>query len=158
MNRLSAMKQKAHYIGLGSNTWDYSRDEAEFFVQGFCKKLNVGSKTSYLMWTSFYTQHIYLFHRDNGRWECVDDWHCGTGRAVTPSPTGTKEIGNKSPYHHNLKWWSSFTAEGLGNAFHSKYSGDRVGQTLSHGCIRNPVKKAKKVYDNCARGTRVINF
>lgn len=155
MARSSAKKQVALYNGRYG--YNYSPEEAALFVN----QAGLSSRTNYLIWTSFYTQHMYLMQWDKGvkAWKCIDHWDCATGKASTPSPTGDKAIGKKKKQHHNIKWWSSFSnPKSIANSIHGKKKGWKLGLPQSHGCIRNEVANAYKVYTMCPKYTKVYNY
>ena len=132
---------------------DYSRFEAENFVND----RGVASKTKRLIWISTYTQHVYYFTGSKNNWKCVDDWHCCTGRASTPTPTGNKgikRIWKKVRMRHNVPWWSPFSSF---NSLHGLAGPKSIlGTPRSGGCVRNPDQKAKKVYKDAKIGTTVL--
>ncbi len=152
-----------------SKKFNYTPEEAELYVsqrQAAEKKLSnksskkgVKSKTKVFIWVNTYTQHLYYMEKKSGKWVCTDDWECSSGRAASPSPTGmygVKKIEGKWKRHHNIPYWSKYSGT---NSIHGKKGNlTNVNVPMSNGCIRNPNKKAKKVYKGAKVGTGVIIF
>jgi lipoprotein-anchoring transpeptidase ErfK/SrfK len=134
---------------------DYTREEA----QNYINQRGTGSATGNLVWVSTWTQHIYLFTGSAGNWTCVDDWNISTGTASTPTPTGidgVKTLKKKIKKKHNIKWWRVFHGTAALHGVKSNW-GKKLGKVASNGCIRNPIEKAKVIYD-LAKGTRLIIY
>lgn len=92
------------------------------------------------------------------------------------TPSGTFHMGETNPrlrYFNSGKdcycWWATNITgrKGENYFFHSvlyKYGEDparniidgRLGQTISHGCVRMPIEKAKWIYDNVPDGTTIV--
>ena len=138
-----------------TRAFDYSRLSAQYFIND----KGYSSPSKYLVWVSTYTQHVYLMKGSKGKWKCIDDWHCATGKASSPTPTGysyVKAITKKVRYRHDVNWWSPFSSW---NSLHGRV-GDSMslGAPSSGGCVRNPDEKARWIYQNCPVGTTVIVF
>ena len=136
---------------------DYSKSEAELFMSSFMKAHKVNPKTKYLIWVSSYTQHLYVFKKNKGKWVVAKDWDISMGTAATPSPTGLKSIKKKKFYHHGIRYWNCFSSW---NALHG-VSGNMsasLGRLASHGCIRNDNGHAAWLYAKCKKGTPVIIY
>lgn len=130
---------------------DYSRLSAENFMND----RGVGSETNHAVWVSTYTQHCYLFVRQKGKWKCIDDWHCSTGRAWSPTPSGNRRIAGRVPSRHGVPWWNKFQSW---NSLHGRDSGWVLGRPGSQGCVRNPSDKAEKVYKSTKLHTRILIY
>ena len=134
--------------------WNYSREEAQFFVNA----KGLTSRTGVLVWINTYTQHLYRFEGAPGNWVCVADFDCSTGKAASPSPTGVsgkKAVWKKIRTRHGIPYWSPYSDI---NAIHAKRSGWKIGVPSSNGCVRNYKENAKDVYDNAPIGTRVLLY
>ena len=142
---------KALYNGKG--TWNYLQKEAEYYI----KDRGMGSATKNLIFVNTYCQHVYYFEKKNGKWDCTDGWECGTGLASTPTPTGNygkKYIHDRIRTKHSIQYWNLFNGNA---ALHGwKPNDHRLGIVISNGCVRNPVEKAKKMYNKCKLKTRVL--
>lgn len=165
--KIRAKSPKAIY----TKKFNYTAEEAELYVsqrQAAEKKMTkksqkaqkgVKSKTKVFVWVNTYTQHLYYFKKVDGKWKCTDNWECSSGKASAPSPTGmygVKKIEGKWRRHHNIPYWSKYSGT---NSIHGK-KGNLTSKNapMSNGCIRNPNKKAKIVYDGAKVGTGVIIF
>lgn len=136
-----------------TKAFNYSRWAAEKFVND--KKIT-SKKKNWLIWTSLYTQHIYVFNKGaNGKWVCVRDYECASGSAKRSTPTGDRELWQHIKTRHSRKWWSSFSNI---NSFHSKLPKQGVGKPGSNGCIRLEVSGAKWIYDNVPLKTKVYIY
>lgn len=134
--------------------WNYSREEAEFFVNS----RGITSRTGSLVWINTYTQHLYRFEGSAGNWVCVNDFDCSTGKAKTPSPTGVsgkKAIWKKIKTRHGIPYWSPYSDI---NSIHAKRKGWKIGTPSSNGCVRNYKQNAYDVYVNAPIGTAVLLF
>lgn len=134
--------------------WNYSREEAEFFVNS----KGITSRTGSLVWINTYTQHLYRFEGTAGNWVCVNDFDCSTGKAKTPSPTGVsgkKAIWKKIKTRHGIPYWSPYSDI---NSIHAKRKGWKIGTPSSNGCVRNYKQNAYDVYVNAPIGTAVLLF
>lgn len=96
----------------------------------------------------------------------MGQYQVSTGKASTPTPTGTRTIQDKSPraysapYGLYMPWWN-----GLGNSYgiHElpewpngyKEGESHLGTPVSHGCIRLGVGPAQTVYNWADIGTPV---
>lgn len=134
--------------------WDYSREEAQFFVNA----KGITSRTGSLIWINTYTQHLYRFEGSAGNWVCVNDFDCSTGKAKTPSPTGVsgkKAIWKKIKKRHGIPYWSPYSDI---NSIHAKRKGWKIGVPSSNGCVRNYKENAYDVYMNAPIGTAVLLY
>lgn len=165
VSRVGASNQKAYYIHQGG--WNYTRGEAEFFINEYLKKVSKKTKKKLtkknrLIWVSTYTQHLYIFKKKGGKWKATKwNWEVSMGEAKTPSPTGNKQIVKKVGHFHTVSYWNavSYTSSGM-NALHGAESGwvSKLGNLASHGCIRNKTSNAKIIYNNCPKYTGVLIF
>ena len=151
MNRVRAANPKVEY----EKKQDYSRKEATEFMNDYGLK----SGTKEMVWVSTYSQHAYHFKKTSDGWECDKHWDCSTGKASTPTPTGTSfgkmTLHQKISSRHGLQWWSCFSSL---NALHSKRTSWKLGVPGSGGCVRNALKNAKWIYDEVPMGSRVLIY
>ncbi len=138
-----------------TNAFNYSRLSANYFIND----KGYSSKTGYLVWISTYTQRVYIMKGSKGKWKCIDDWDCATGKPSSPTPTGTnhiKAIHKKVRLRNDVNWWSPFSSW---NSLHGCVGDSLVlARPASGGCVRNPDIKAKWMYDNLPIGTTVIVY
>ena len=73
----------------------YSPEVAENFVN----TKGYESATSYLLWISTYTQHLYVFQGKQYEWKFVKSTPCCTGKFEKPTPLGVSQVvtGSKKP-------------------------------------------------------------
>ncbi|MBI4426466.1 MAG: L,D-transpeptidase family protein [Candidatus Kerfeldbacteria bacterium] len=96
-----------------------------------------------------------------------------TGKWTTPTPIGTFAVKNKitvayaKPYDLYMEWWMAFTPDGSygmhalpfwkTNGGGKRYEGvGHLGTAVSHGCIRQTLAEAKKLYHWATVATPVI--
>lgn len=94
-----------------------------------------------------------------------------TGREGHETPLGTFEIQNRGTwfysekYKQGAKYWVSFKGWGV-YLFHSvamdkdrqviQEEAEKLGQPVSHGCVRLSTEDAKWIHDNIPEKTRVV--
>ena len=146
---------------------NYSVTAAENYVneKGF------RSPTKYLIWTSLYCQHTYVFTGSKGNWTCVRHFEVGSGAARAASPSGEdKELiagpgTEKNPGkkysrkgHGRRYYWNPYSAW---NSYHSVRMNAKgqptqtLGYPASKGCIRCSLDSAKYIY-GLPRHTKVV--
>ena len=152
--RVMVKKIKASYKKRGN----YGRESAEFFINKYMDDKNIKSSTKYTIWVSSYMQHLYVFKKTDGRWECVKDNKICMGRKTAPSPSGTKKIQKKIGKRHGIKYWSCYSGLNALHGFKPSWSKKILGKLASGGCVRNWNSDAKWIYKNCPKGTRVIVY
>ncbi|MDQ2699292.1 MAG: L,D-transpeptidase [Actinomycetota bacterium] len=108
-------------------------------------------------------QRVYL--RQDGK--VVKSFLASTGKAATPTFTGTYRIGwklrmqnmgnedlTKAPHYYteNVPWVMYFNGD---QAFHGAYWHNNFGRVMSHGCINLRISDAKYLFDWAPNGTVV---
>ena len=144
---LSVTGQKAVF----TKKYEYDRISAENYVN----ERDLGSKTKYLIWTSLFTQHTFVFKKVDGKWSCLKDFECASGSAKRPTPTGYKELWQHIAIRHSRKYWTSFSNI---NSYHAKLSKQTLGAPGSNGCVRMKVSAAKYIYDKIPLKTRAFLY
>lgn len=108
---------------------------------------------------------IYSGSKEQG-WVCEKYWDCSPGAWETPTVKGVFTVQSKG-YVFGSGYSCYYYTQFYGNyLFHSVlyYQGTRsvmdgrLGQHLSHGCVRLHINNAKWIYDNIPRGTRVLSY
>ncbi len=157
--RINIKNPKADYKSTRDKKKDvnYTKEEAEFFINQFVKKEKVKTTKKYMIWVSEYNQHVYVFKKKDGKWKYKKGWECSTGKAGSPSPKGKKQIEKKVRSRHGTPYWNCFQGFNAMHGVHSNW-GSKLGSIQSSGCIRNPNKNARWIYNNCPIHTRVIVF
>lgn len=158
------------------NRWDCYIPDDEVFVdgdldyskatkEGFVDLNNYDSDTEYLIWVSRYTQKVMVYRGHQGDWELIKTLPCASGENNTPTPEGVYEIGSRTTrWNFDYYYVENVSIFSGGHAFHSvlyNYDGsvydDRVGQPLSHGCVRMTIADCNYIY-NLPEHTRVIVY
>ncbi|KRQ87943.1 putative L,D-transpeptidase YciB precursor [Caloramator mitchellensis] len=126
---------------------------------------NIDSKTNYLLLVDSFGNKVYIFNGTSNNWKFIKSMLCTDGKKSTPTVKGIFEINGRGP------WLISYTPGVLAKYkvrffknyyFHSvlvnskgKVIDGRLGQSLSHGCIRLSIENAKWIYDNIKDGSKV---
>lgn len=147
-------------IIIGSND-SLEKQKAEEFING----KNLSSKTNYLMWVDTDANLVYVFQGKKNEWVLLKTMSCTDGKSSTPTIKGNFSINGRGP------WLTSYNGKVKAKYkvrihedyyFHSilfntkgKIVDSRLGQSLSHGCVRLSVENAKWVYENIGDGTGV---
>ncbi|MDF2545927.1 MAG: L,D-transpeptidase family protein [Anaerosolibacter sp.] len=124
------------------------------------------SKTKHFMWVDTDKNFVYVFEGENKNWNLIKEMACTDGKASTPTVKGNFQIDGRAPwltsYSGDVK--AKYKVRFFGNYyFHSilfdakgeKIIDSRLGESLSHGCVRLSVDDAKWVYDHIKDGTGV---
>ena len=107
-----------------------------------------------------------VYHGSQNNWVPYDSWQVTTGAPETPTIKGEFEVGDRGyafgDSEYTCYWYTQIYG---GYLFHSiLYNKDdtvrdgRLGLHLSHGCVRNPIERAKWIYDNIPSGTKVVTY
>ena len=157
VNYLSLKNFKAYY----NKKTRYSNKEAEYFVN----TSNVGSNTKNLIWASLYTQRLYLLTGSKGHWKVTElnykgvkasNWGISSGMATMPSPGGFGlKIYKKARSSHGVRWWNYYHSQ---TSLHGKVGNQSFDRPRSGGCIRNPDKYARLMYERVPVGSRLIVY
>lgn len=131
-------------------------------------KMNLHSKTPYLVWTNIETQKTYIFEGKTGNWKLIKHFICSTGRSHTPTPKGQFELTRKVPYFGVEKGYrckNAFGFIGTSYLYHSLIfdkSGSYLlegkgvlGKPASEGCIRFSVENSEWFYNTMISGSSV---
>lgn len=133
----------------------------------FINSKNASSGTDYYIWVDTENTKVYIFQGHNRNWTLIKDMLCTVGTPSTPTIKGTYKVGIKGDYfvvrgNPNLR--CDFYTQISGNyLFHTvllnrnsgKIVDGRLGQKLSHGCIRLAIENAKYIFDNIPTGTTI---
>lgn len=123
------------------NSYDALRDAAK---QNFIANSNLTSSTNYLIWISKANYELNVFEKINGAWTLRETVTCAIGKPSTPTCVGTYRYYEKvNAWKYNSYYVGPIMRFNGGYAIHTtliKYDGSdydgRVGQMLSHGCVR----------------------
>ena len=135
----------------------YGGDGDNTAAENFVNEGQFGSKTKYLIWVSMYSQRLYVFKGSKGNWQCIRNCSCNTGRASTPTITGTnKKIYAKYKKNSKHKYWSRYTRY---SSIHGRNKHDpKLGKPISGGCVRIDNASALFIMKKIPYKTRVISY
>jgi len=131
----------------------------------FINENKIESPTNNLIITDLKNKYTYIFKKDKDVWTQLYKWQSTVGKPSTPTIKGRFYINGRKPsfgtdeysvkhatrikdgyYYHSILYDST-----------GKYIKDaRLGQELSHGCIRLETNNAKWIYENILDSTTVI--
>lgn len=141
--------------------------QAEFSTDmlKFVNDNDIQSPTDYLLTTDLKHRETYVFKKENDIWTQLFKWKSTIGAPRTPTISGTFSIiGRKPSFGTNRYTVKDATRFAEGYYYHSvlydptgSYIIDgRLGQALSHGCIRLNPSNAKWIYETIPDGTTVM--
>ena len=134
------------------------------------KGVNAPSDTAYCAVVDRTNNYVGLFIGEQGSRELVKYVRCSTGAyGDTRTPAGNFSVGYRGLNFGEAKGYTCWYYVQIHNyvLFHSvlynPYSmtsiqDGRLGQNVSHGCVRLALENAKYIYDNVPRGSRVVVF
>jgi lipoprotein-anchoring transpeptidase ErfK/SrfK len=138
------------------------RDKVESFVNG----KGFASKSQYFIWTDTTKKLVYVFEGKAKEWKLIKTMSATVGKASTPTIKGSFAINGRGPWliseNPNVRARYKVRIKG-GYYFHSilvnpqgKVIDSRLGQALSHGCVRLSMENAIWMYNNVKDGTGVF--
>ena len=131
----------------------------------FVNENNIKSTSDYLLITDLKNKYTYVFKKDNGNWIQLYKWSCTVGKPQTPTITGIFFISGRKPGFGTDEYSVKYATRIRGGYYYHSILYDstgsyvidgRLGQALSHGCIRLATDNAKWIYDNIPDTTTVI--
>ncbi|PAB59602.1 L,D-transpeptidase family protein [Anaeromicrobium sediminis] len=138
-------------------------------LEAIINEKDFNSKTNHYVWVDTDKNAAYIFEGENKNWSLTKTMVCTDGKASTPTVKGNFTIGGRAPWltSYNGKVKAKYKVRFFGNYyFHSilfdskgkNIVDSRLGQSISHGCVRLSVDDAKWVYDNIKDGTGVYIY
>ena len=134
----------------------------EYYDRLPINKMNVASRTNYMVWVSLseYKTRVYKGHMNH--WRPILEATCAIGAPGTPSVTGSFEYNYKTRWDYGTYYVGPCLVFYRGYALHSvllnqngtEYDG-RVGMQLSHGCIRLKKKDIDFIANTIPVGTKI---
>lgn len=130
----------------------------------FANKNNFASQTNYFIWIDTKANHTYVYSGSKNNWTILKDMLCTTGSSATPTIKGTFTIGDKGAYFDTdygvrCKYWTRISGGYLFHTILYDKSGNvvdsRLGENLSHGCVRLSSENAQWIQNNIPSGTTV---
>ncbi len=122
------------------------------------------SATNYLILVDTQNCRVGIYYGRYGAWAPVKEFICSPGAPSTPTVKGQFTVQDKGyvfGHGYSCYYYTQFYNDYL---FHSvlyyqdtfRIQDGRLGQHLSHGCVRLAIDNAKWIYDNIPRGTKVV--
>lgn len=125
-----------------------------------------GSSTNWLIMVNTTTCRVGIYRGARGMWTQQAYWLCSPGAPGTPTVLGQYTVGAKGYVFgrgYSCYYYTQFYGDYL---FHSilydqgtfNVQDGRLGQQLSHGCVRLSLENAKWIWDNIPTGTKVVTY
>ena len=128
----------------------------------------LSTKTNNLITVDTAKNKVYVYEKKNDSWSQIKVMSCTDGKPATPTIKGSFYINGRGPwlYAPSGKVKAQYKVRiHEGYYFHSilynmkgALVDTRLGQSLSHGCVRLSVSDAKWLYENIKDGTGVHIF
>ena len=124
------------------------------------------SSTNWLILVDTNACTVAVYNGSRGSWAPVNEWICSPGTPWTPTVTGEFTVTGKG-YSFGSGYTCYYYTQFYGDyLFHSvlynqgtfNIQDGRLGQKLSHGCVRLAIQDAKWIYDNIPYGTKVVTY
>ncbi len=132
------------------------------------KAQSYSSTTNWLILTNCTTNRVGIFYGSKGSWDLRYYFTCSCGKSSTPTKKGVFTVGIKGKCFSGDTYTCWYYTQFSGNyLFHSvlykkgsitTITDGRLGQNLSHGCVRLSITNAKWIYDNIPTGTKVVTY
>lgn len=126
------------------------------------------SSTKWLILVDCTKCRVGIFYGSKGNWDMKYYFACSPGKSSTPTVKGEFTVKSKGKSFGTSSYTCWYYTQFYGNyLFHSVlyYPGSmtnvkdgRLGQNLSHGCVRLSITNAKWIYDNIPVGTKVYIY
>ena len=129
------------------------------------------SATGWLILVDNTNNYLGVFTGRQGSWSLEHYWQCTTGAPSTPTVLGEYTITGKGYSFNGALTLPAYTCY-----YYTQFYGDylihsveyyqntfdvldgRLGQNLSHGCVRLPIDQAKWIYDTIPYGTKLVSY
>ena len=129
------------------------------------------SNTNWLILVDNTNNYLGVFKGGRGNWSLVNYWLCTTGKPSTPTVLGEYTITGRGYSFNGALTLPAYTCY-----YYTQFYGDylihsveyyqntfnildgRLGQNLSHGCVRLPIDQAKWIYENIPNGTKLVSY
>ncbi len=122
--------------------------------------------TRYLVWTDLSRLSTYVLCRQGDGWRLLRRLPCSAGDAAHPSPEGLYSLGvHRLSFGRAGYYSAAFALQISGNyLYHSVLlspDGERVldgrlGERISHGCIRHSLEDSRWLYETVPDGTAIL--
>ena len=131
------------------------------------KAQNYSSETNWLVLTDTKYYFTAVFQGSRGNWKLVRLIYCSVGKKTSKTRKGSFRMKRKRSYFYyskyRCKWASKYSGPYyyhsiLYNRSGKKVLDGRLGQMVSHGCIRMEADDAKYIYKNVPKKSTVIVY
>lgn len=139
------------------------------------KAQSYSSPTKYLILVNKSSHTVAIYKGSKNNWKKVKSFLCTVGKASTPTTSGVFHIGQTKGKYVKARYFDSYPSRCWyptrihdGYMFHSvlykisstpsALNDGRLGQNLSHGCIRLALANAKYIHDVIPAGTTVVIY
>ena len=121
--------------------------------------------TRYLLWTDLFRLETYVLEKKEGRWSLLRRLPCSVGDASNPTPEGFYHIGvHRASFGRAGYYKAVYAMQISGNyLYHSillteddEILDGRLGERISHGCIRHSLEDSRWLYETIPDGTSVL--
>ena len=121
--------------------------------------------TRYLLWTDLWRLETYVLKKEEGRWSLLRRLPCSVGDAANPTPEGFYHIGvHRASFGRSGYYKAVYAMQISGNyLYHSILLAEngeildgRLGERISHGCIRHSLEDSRWLYETIPDGTSVL--
>lgn len=147
------------------NDETFQKKVSEIVIDDYERLPADGGKTDWAILVDTEKKNTRVCHLGKSGWTVELDVPCVVGTASTPTPKGTFEIYQMHDgFYLNGHFWAYMSAFSGNYGFHSvPYDGEecidsRLGEALSHGCIRLARDDAKWIQENVPLLTTVVIF
>lgn len=132
--------------------------------ESFINSKDCPSDTNYYIYTSLSQHVVCIFTGSNHNWKLINSLACSVGKSSTPTIRGHFSVGDKGTYFvtENGLICKYFTQISGNYLFHSilydkngNVVDSRLGENISHGCIRLALENAKYIYDSIPASTSI---
>lgn len=124
------------------------------------------SNTNWLLMIDTAACRVGVYNGRQGNWNQVFYWAASPGKPSTPTVKGEFTVGLRGyvfGHGYSCYYWTQFYGDYL---FHSVLYNQnsstimdgRLGQQLSHGCVRLAIENAKWINQNIPSGTKVVVY
>lgn len=135
---------------------------SEYFKTLPINRMNVSSRTGYMVWVSLSEYKVRLYEGRQNQWKPLLEAPCAIGAPGTPTVTGSFEYNYKTRWDYGTYYVGPCLVFYRGYALHSvllyqngtEYDG-RVGVKISHGCIRLKKKDIDYIANTIPVGTKI---
>lgn len=149
--------------GNNFNTLNYTNFRTN--PKKFIEDNNIKSSSNYIIITDLDNKLTYIFENKNNIWNEKYKWSCTVGKKSTPTIKGIYYVSGRKPGFGTDEYSVKYATRIRGGYYYHSvlYNSSgayiidgRLGQALSHGCIRLKTENAKWIYENIIDNTKIV--